>query len=71
MKKLSLLLLLSTLCACASRPKEPLYINIKPKLDPLSAEVSRAMQPNSTELLKRAGAWSESSRQLLDSVKPN
>ena len=71
MKKLVLLCVLSTLSACASQPKGGPPTNVSPKADPLSEPVLRAMQPNSTDLLKRVEAWLESSKQLLDSVKPN
>ncbi|QDH83973.1 hypothetical protein Axy10_067 [Achromobacter phage vB_AxyP_19-32_Axy10] len=69
---LSLLALLaSTLTGCSVANPERAYINVKPKADPLSAEVLQAMQPNSTEVLKKADSWLENSAQLLDSVTNN
>lgn len=54
--------------ACCKAHVEVKYIEIKPKVRRLPAEISQAMQPNSTELLKRAEDWSKSSQKLLDSV---
>lgn len=71
MKKLLLLSMLSVLSACASQPKGRVATNVLPKPAPLSAEVSRAMQPNSTDLLKKVEAWLASSRQLLDNANSN
>lgn len=65
------LCVLSLLTGCASQPCVPTYIAVKPKVTPLSAELSQAMQPNSTDLLKRAEDWYESSGKLLDSVTAN
>lgn len=53
---------------CCSPRIEQRYIAVRPKLEPLPAETLQAMQPNSTELLKKADTWYESSGQLLDSV---
>ena len=67
--QLSLLLCaLMLLAACGAVPTEPQFINVKPKLDPLPAQVSQAIQPNSTDLLKRADLWLENSGQLLNCV---
>jgi hypothetical protein len=44
------------------------YTNVLPKVEPLSEQVLRAMQPDSTALLKKVDRWYESSGQLLDSV---
>ena len=63
-----LVLLLSMSVGCATVPKEPRYINVKPQVAPLSASVSQAIQPNSTSLLKRAELWLKNSGELLDSV---
>lgn len=69
---LSLIALLgSTLAGCSSLNSEPRYINVKPKAEPLSAEVLQAMQPDSTQVLKKADQWYENSGQLLDSVTTN
>lgn len=61
-------LLASSLTGCGSLKGEPTYINVKPKAEPLSETVLHAMQPNSTDLLKRADDWLLNSGQLLDSV---
>lgn len=71
MKKLLPLLLLSVLSACASQTKELQLTPLKPRPDPISAEVLRAMQPNSTDLLKRAEDWLASSKKLLDGETTN
>ena len=57
--------------ACCKARIEPRYINVMPKLEPLPAETLQAMQPDSTELLKKAEDWYESSGELLDSVTDN
>jgi len=59
---------LLTSSACCKAHVEVRYIETRPKPAPLPAEISQAMQPNSTELLKKAEDWSKSSGQLLDSV---
>ncbi|QYW01844.1 o-spanin [Stenotrophomonas phage Paxi] len=59
---------LITLAGCNSVPNGRPYTNVKPKLEPLSVEVSQAMQANSTPLLKKADLWYENSGLLLDSV---
>lgn len=59
---------LLTVSACCKAHVEQKYIEIRPKPAPLPAEVLRAMQPNSTELLKKAEDWSTSSGKLLDSA---
>lgn len=62
---------LHTSSACCRAHVEPTCISAKPKLAPLPPETSRATRPDSTELLKRASTWSESSVELLDSVSTN
>ena len=71
MKASLLVLMLSTLTACGSLKGEQRYTNVKPKAEPLSAEVLQAMQPDSTPLLKKADNWLKNSGQLLDSVTDN
>lgn len=66
-----LVLLLSTQIGCSNLKGEPEYINVKPKVQPLTENVLQAMQPNSTELLKRADDWLLNSGLLLDSVTNN
>lgn len=67
--RLSLLLCVPMLfAACSAVTPEPQFINVKPKAAPLSAAVSQAIQPNSTDLLKRADLWLENSEQLLNCV---
>ncbi|MNE91840.1 hypothetical protein D3C80_1895030 [compost metagenome] len=56
------------LSGCNSQLPDPTYINVKPEVQPLNKNVLHGMQPNSTELLKRAEDWYESSGKLLDSV---
>ena len=70
-QKLLLLCMLSTLAACASQKPAREFIESKPKVEPLSASVLQAMQPNSTEVLKRADQWYKNSGLLLDSVTNN
>ena len=70
--KLSLAgLVLTTLIGCSNLQKEPRYINVSPKPEPLSAEVLQAMQPDSTKVLSKADNWLKNSGQLLDSVTDN
>ena len=64
-------LMLSMLVGCSSLNKEPIVINVKPRVEPLSKPILQAMQPNSTELLKKADNWLLNSQQLLDSVMTN
>lgn len=71
MNKLWPLSVLTLLAACSPLKPEPVYINVKPQLAPLSAEILQAMQPDSTDLLKRAAAWYGNSGKLLDSVTGN
>ena len=61
-------LLLMLLSGCAAPKIEQRYTNVRPKVEPLSAEILQAMQPNSTELLNRGEAWNASTGKLLDSV---
>lgn len=68
-KPLSLVLSLITLTGCCSAPPEPTYINVKPKVGPLSETLLHNMQPTSTVLLKKADVWLENSETLLNSVK--
>lgn len=63
-----LLLVVSTIAGCSSLKPEPRYINVKPKADPIPAEILQAIQPNSTDLLKKAEVWYENSGKLLDCV---
>lgn len=68
------LLLLSALAmssGCCRAPIVQPCTETRPKPTPLPEAISQTTQPDSTELLKRAEDWSESSRQLLDSVTPN
>jgi len=67
-KWLLLLCVLSTISGCGALKSEPTYINVKPKLAPLSAEILQLMQPDSTEVSKKAEDWYKSSGSLLDSV---
>ena len=62
---------LITSVGCASLKPEPTYIVVKPKAEPLSETTLRAMQPDSTDSLKRASMWSENSRHLLNNVTGN
>lgn len=71
MKWLLPIFVLAMSSACCKAHVEVRYISVKPKLEPLPPETSQAMQPDSTELLKRAESWSENSEQLLDSVTSN
>lgn len=64
-------LLASGLTGCATANPEVRYTNVKPKVPPLSENVLDAMQPNSTDLLKRADDWLLNSGLLLDSVTNN
>ena len=59
---------LLTSSGCCKAHVEVRYIETKLHPAPLPPEILQAMQPNSTELLKRAENWSESSGKLLDSV---
>lgn len=68
------LLLLSALCTssgCLAARAEPRCTDLRPRPGHLPPEISQIMRPDSTELSKRASDWSESSEQLLDSVKTN
>ena len=56
---------------CCSAKTAQRYTVARPKLEPLPAATLQAMQPDSTELLKKAEDWYESSGQLLDSVTSN
>ena len=60
-----------TTAGCNSLKDEHRYINVKPKPEPLSAEILQAMQPDSTTVLKKADVWLKNSGQLLDSVTTN
>lgn len=71
MKWLLLTSVLFMSSACCKARSELRYTNVKPKLEPLPAEILQAMQPDSTELLKKAEDWYESSGKLLDSVTNN
>lgn len=71
MKWLLLTSVLLTSSACCKARTELRYTNVKPKLEPLPVEILQAMQPDSTELLKRAEDWYENSGKLLDSVTSN
>lgn len=68
MQRLLLTFVVSTTvaCSCPSNVRPP--TNVLPKVEPLSEEVSQAMQADSTPLLKRADSWYENSGRLLDSV---
>ncbi|QYW02281.1 o-spanin [Stenotrophomonas phage Philippe] len=67
--KLSLLaLILICVSGCETLRKEPAYINVKPKLEPLNSVLLQSMQPDSTPLLKKGERWNKSTGQLLDSV---
>ena len=66
-----LVCVLITIAGCASLKPEPTYIVVKPKAEPLSETTLRAMQPDSTDSLKRASMWSENSRRLLNNVTGN
>ena len=68
MKQLSLAIALITLAGCCSPKVEREFISVKPEALPMNSNVLQGMQPNSTELLKRAGHWYENSGKLLDSV---
>ena len=68
MRWLWLTSVLSLSAGCAAATPEQRYINVRPQLAPLSAEISDAMQPDSTDLWKRAEAWLQTSGALLDSV---
>lgn len=68
MQQLWLLCLLITLAGCCNQQPVKEYISVKPKAAPLSETTLQAMQPNSTEVLNRAGLWYENSGKLLDSV---
>lgn len=59
---------LSMLSGCSSQTPEREFINVKPEVQPLNKSVLQGMQPNSTDLLKRAEDWYENSGKLLDSV---
>lgn len=63
--------LASSLSGCGTATPERAYINVKPKVEPLSETVLQAMQPNSIDLLKRADDWLLNSGLLLDSVTNN
>lgn len=71
MKCLLLISVLTMSSGCCRVPGEPRYIIVRPSPGPLSSEILQTMQPDSTELLKRAESWSENSRLLLDSVNTN
>ncbi|QXV75783.1 o-spanin [Escherichia phage AlfredRasser] len=71
MKSLLILLLTSTIVGCSSQKNEPRVINVKPQPEPLNASILQAMQPDSTQVLKKADVWLKNSRQLLDSVITN
>ena len=71
MKSLLPIMLLSMLLGCGTTKKEPSYTNEKLKAQKLSEEVLQAMQPNSTEVLKRADEWLRTSEQLLNSATQN
>lgn len=71
MRRSLMLCVVTTLTACSSVPPEPQFTNVRPQVAPLSAQVSQAIQPNSTDLLKRADLWLESSEQLLNCVTSN
>ena len=58
----------SMMVGCSSLTNEPVITNVSPKVEPLSKPILHAMQPNSTEVLKKAEGWLQSSQQLLDSV---
>jgi hypothetical protein len=68
MQMLSLMFVLSMLSACGAANKGPQFTNVRPKVEPLSEEISQAMQVDSTPLLKKADLWYENSGKLLDSV---
>lgn len=71
MNKLSLLfpvLVLTLLTGCSSQKAEREFISDRPKALPVNKHVLQGMQPNSTELLKKAELWYENSGKLLDSV---
>ena len=65
---LLLLFSVSTMLGCSSLKPEARYINVKPKADPIPAEILQAIRPNSTEVLKKAETWYENSGKLLDCV---
>lgn len=67
----SLLFVVYTSSGCCKAHVAVKPTAVKPKLEPLPAEVLQAMQPNSTELSKRAEDWYSSSGKLLDSVTDN
>lgn len=70
MRMLLLLYVLSMVSSCGLVRHEPRYTNVKPQLEPLPANVLQAMQPDSTDLLQRASAWSKNSSELLNSANP-
>ncbi|MNL22299.1 hypothetical protein D3C87_1436400 [compost metagenome] len=67
-KPLSMAIALTTMVGCSSQPPVREFISVKPEAQPLNKSVLQSMQPNSTDLLKRAGLWYENSGQLLNSV---
>jgi uncharacterized lipoprotein YajG len=68
MQSLLLSLGVSMMAGCSSLTNEPVITNVSPKVEPLSKPILQAMQPDSTDLLKRADEWLQNSQQLLDSV---
>ena len=68
MQMLLLMLSVTSISGCAMSNKGQQYINVKPKVEPLSEEILQTMQADSTPLLKRADLWYEHSGKLLDSV---
>lgn len=66
--RLLVLLNVSLLSGCAASKPEPVYTNVQPRAEKLSESVLQAMQPNSTDLLKKAETWYDNSGKLLDSV---
>ena len=67
-KPLSMAIALITLTGCSSPPPVREFISVKPEVQPLNKSVLQGMQPNSTDLLKRAELWYENSGQLLNNV---
>lgn len=67
-KPLSMAIALITLTGCGSQKVEREFISVKPEVPSLNKNVLHGMQPNSTELLKKAEHWYVNSGKLLDSV---
>ena len=59
------------LIGCGTLKNEQVHTNVCPRVPNPSEEILQTMQPDSTEVLKKADSWLENSKQLLDSVTGN